>query len=130
MQLRARGVEQRIGFFLHIPFPPPGVLLAVPVHNWLVKALFSFDVVGFQTNADVINFQRFVSEQSEGEVLSDGRIIAIGRTVIARAFPIGIDADAFSAMSRTPAAQEVIERLHRRLLARSHIIGVDRLDYT
>ena len=130
LELRARGVTQRIGFFLHIPFPPPGVLLAVPVHNWLVKSLFSFDVVGFQTHADVINFQRFVGEQGEGQVLSDGRVMAFGRTVIARAFPIGIDADAFSAMSRTPAAQEVIERLHRRLLARSHIIGVDRLDYT
>ncbi len=130
LELRARGVTQRIGFFLHIPFPPPGVLLAVPVHNWLVKSLFSFDVVGFQTHADVINFQRFVGEQGEGQVLSDGQVMAFGRTVIARAFPIGIDADAFSAMSRTPAAQEVIERLHRRLLARSHIIGVDRLDYT
>ncbi len=129
-ELRARGVTQRIGFFLHIPFPPPGVLLAVPVHNWLVKSLFSFDVVGFQTNADVVNFQRFVSEHADGKVLSDGRIIAFGRTIIARAFPIGIDVEAFHKMARTPAAQEVIERLHRRLLARSHIIGVDRLDYT
>jgi trehalose 6-phosphate synthase len=129
-ELRARGVANRIGFFLHIPFPPPGVLLAVPVNSWLVKSLFSFDVVGFQTNADVINFQRFISEHSDGQVLSDGRLIAFGRTIIARAFPIGIDVDAFYTMSRTPAAEEVIERLHRRLLARSHIIGVDRLDYT
>ena len=129
-ELRARGVTNRIGFFLHIPFPPLGVLLAVPVHSWLVKSLFSFDVVGFQTNADVINFQRFISEHGEGQILSDGRLIAYGRTIIARAFAIGIDVDAFHTMSRTPAAEEVIERLHRRLLARSHIIGVDRLDYT
>jgi trehalose 6-phosphate synthase len=129
-ELRALGVRQRIGFFLHIPFPPPGVLLAVPVHNWLVKSFFSFDVVGFQTNADVVNFHRFISEHGVGHVLSDGRVMAFGRTVLARAFPIGIDVDAFIAMSRTPAAQDIIERLHRRLLARSHIIGVDRLDYT
>ena len=62
--------------------------------------------------------------------MSDGRVMAFGRTIVARAFPIGIDVDAFHNMSRTPAAQEVIERLHRRLLARSHIIGVDPLDYT
>jgi trehalose 6-phosphate synthase len=129
-ELRARGVTQRIGFFLHIPFPPPGILLAVPVHNWLIKSLFSFDVIGFQTNTDVVNFQRFISEHSEGQVLSDGRVIAFGRTVIARAFPIGIDVDNFAELAHSPIADEIIERLNRRLLARSHIIGVDRLDYT
>jgi trehalose 6-phosphate synthase len=129
-ELRARGVTQRIGFFLHIPFPPPGILLAVPVHNWLVKSLFSFDVIGFQTNTDVVNFQRFITEHSGGQVLSDGRVMAFGRTVIARAFPIGIDVNNFAELARNPVAEEIIERLNRRLLARSHIIGVDRLDYT
>ncbi|HEY7643984.1 MAG TPA: trehalose-6-phosphate synthase, partial [Hyphomicrobiales bacterium] len=52
-ELRARNSHQRIGFFLHIPFPPPGVLLAVPVYQWLMKSLFSYDVIGFQTNTDV-----------------------------------------------------------------------------
>jgi trehalose 6-phosphate synthase len=129
-ELRARRAAQRIGFFLHIPFPPPGVLLAVPVHQWLVKSLFSYDVIGFQTNADVVNFQRFVSEHLNGKVLSDGRVTAFGRTVIARSFPIGIDVDSFVAMARTSAAEEAIARLNRRHLARSHIVGVDRLDYT
>lgn len=129
-ELRTRGVKQRIGFFLHIPFPPPGILLAVPVHNWLVKSLFSYDVIGFQTQSDVVNFQRFVSEHADGKVLSDGRVMAFGRTVVTRAFPIGIDVDSFATMAHTPAAEEVIERLNRRLMARSHIVGVDRLDYT
>lgn len=129
-ELRSRGVTQRIGFFLHIPFPPPGVLLAVPVHQWLVKSLFSYDVIGFQTNIDVLNFQRVVAENIGGKVLSDGRVMAYGRTVIARSFPIGIDVDSFVAMAHTSAAEEAIERLNRRHLARSHIVGVDRLDYT
>jgi len=129
-ELRSRGVTQRIGFFLHIPFPPPGVLLAVPVHQWLVKSLFAYDVIGFQTNIDVLNFQRVVAENIGGKVLSDGRVMAYGRTVLARPFPIGIDVDSFVAMSHTSAAEEAIERLNRRHLARSHIVGVDRLDYT
>jgi trehalose 6-phosphate synthase len=129
-ELRSRGVTQRIGFFLHIPFPPPGVLLAVPVHQWLIKSLFAYDVIGFQTNIDVLNFQRVVAENIGGKVLSDGRVMAFGRTVIARAFPIGIDVDSFVAMAHTSAAEEAIERLNRRHLARSHIVGVDRLDYT
>jgi trehalose 6-phosphate synthase len=129
-ELRAQGARQRIGFFLHIPFPPPGVLLAVPVHQWLVKSLFSYDVVGFQTNADVVNFQRFVAEHVNGEIGADGRVTAFGRTVIARAFPIGIDVENFFNMAHTSAADEIIERLNRRNLARSHIVGVDRLDYS
>jgi trehalose 6-phosphate synthase len=129
-ELRSRGITQKIGFFLHIPFPPPGVLLAVPVHKWLVKSTFAYDVIGFQTHTDVLNFQRVVAETIGGKVLSDGRVTAYGRTVIARAFPIGIDVDSFVAMAHTAAAEEAIERLNRRHLARSHIVGVDRLDYT
>lgn len=129
-ELRSRGITQRIGFFLHIPFPPAGVLLAVPVHQWLIKSLFAYDVIGFQTNVDVLNFQRVVAENIDGKVLSDGRVMAFGRTVIARAFPIGIDVESFVAMAHTTAAEEAIERLNRRHLARSHIVGVDRLDYT
>ncbi len=129
-ELRARGAKQRIGFFLHIPFPPPGVLLAVPVHQWLVKSLFAYDVIGFQTNADVVNFQRFASEHISGEIGPNHRVKAFGRTVIARAFPIGIDVDSFAGMAHGPAADGIIERLNRRSLARSHIVGVDRLDYS
>jgi trehalose 6-phosphate synthase len=129
-ELRARGVRQRIGFFLHIPFPPPGVLLAVPVYQWLMKSLFSYDVIGFQTNTDVINFQRCVSEHINGQIHGDGQVTAYGRTVTARAFPIGIDVEAFSAMAHTQEAADAIERLNRRSLDRSHIVGVDRLDYS
>lgn len=128
-ELRALGVTQRIGFFLHIPFPPPEMLAAIPVHEWLVEALFQFDVLGFQTATDVSNFRRFVEEQLEGRALGD-RVRAFNRTVYAHAFPIGIDVEAFQALATTPDAVQRIESLNRRVTARSHIIGVDRLDYT
>jgi trehalose 6-phosphate synthase len=50
--------------------------------------------------------------------------------VVARAFPIGIDVEAFAAMAHTSAAADAIERLNRRNLERKHIVGVDRLDYS
>ncbi len=129
-ELRALGARQRLGFFLHIPFPPPELLQAIPAHHWLIEALFQFDVIGFQTSNDVGNFRRFVAEHVGGEVFEDGRVKAFGRTIIARAFPIGIDVDEFAAAARTPEAASQIERLNRRTVVRSHIIGVDRLDYT
>jgi trehalose 6-phosphate synthase len=129
-ELRSRGSRQKIGFFLHIPFPPPGVLLAVPVHQWLVKSLFSYDVIGFQTNADVVNFQRFVAEHANGHIGDDGQVSAFGRTVIAGAFPIGIDVESFYKLAHSSDADGIIERLNRRHLALSHVVGVDRLDYS
>jgi len=129
-ELRALGARQRLGFFLHIPFPPPELLQAIPAHNWLVEALFQFDVIGFQTTIDLGNFRRFVAEHVGGKVFDDGRMTAFGRTVIARAFPIGIDVEDFAAAARTPEAASQIERLNRRTVVRSHIVGVDRLDYT
>src|SRR5262249_1531107 len=128
-ELRALGARQRIGFFLHIPFPPPELLEAVPAHDWLIEALFQFDVIGFQTSNDADNFRRLVSVHADGEAYEDGRIKAFGRTSIAQEFPIGIDVEDFAAAAQTGEAASQIERLNRRTIVRSHIIGVDRLDY-
>jgi trehalose 6-phosphate synthase len=129
-ELRKRGIRVPIGFFLHIPFPPSDVLVAVPDHAWLVETLFAYDVVGFQTSWDIANFQRYVLEQAGGTLLDDGRISAFGRTIVARCFPIGIDVDAFYDMAHTPEAEARIRRLAQRTLDRKQIIGVDRLDYS
>jgi trehalose 6-phosphate synthase len=129
-ELRQLGARQRIGFFLHIPFPPPELLQAIPAHDWLIQALFQFDVIGFQTSNDASNFHRFVLEHSGGKALGGGQIQAFGRTIIAKEFPIGIDVEEFAAAAQTPEAASQIERLNRRTIVRSHIIGVDRLDYT
>lgn len=128
-ELRKRNHRQKMGFFLHIPFPPPDILAATPEHDWLVRALFSYDLVGFQTRADLGNFVRFVLDRQGGE--SDGKhLTAFGRSLVADRFPIGIDVDAFRALARTPEADAQIKLLERRMTARTHIIGVDRLDYS
>lgn len=129
-ELRALGVKQRIGFFLHIPFPPPDIFLAVPDQEWLARSLFSYDVVGFQTTTDTNNFIRYVTEHVGGEVGEANRVEAFGGATTVKAYPIGIDVESFRKMATTPKADEEIERLNRRSMARSHIIGVDRLDYT
>jgi trehalose 6-phosphate synthase len=129
-ELRRRGVQARIGFFLHIPFPPADVLVAVPDHAWLVETLFAYDVVGFQTSGDATNFQRYVLEQAGGVLKAGGQVSAFGRTIVARSFPIGIDADTIREMAHTAQAEAQIRLLAQRTLNRAQIIGVDRLDYT
>ncbi len=129
-RLRARGVVNPIGFFLHIPFPSPDILLAVPEHEWLLKALFEYDLVGFQTKTDLGNFCRFVCDFMNGELISPEVLRIAGKILSVAVFPVGIDVDAFSAMARTPEASKRILRLHRAGEPRINIIGVDRLDYT
>jgi len=129
-ELRALGCSQRIGFFLHIPLPPPLILAAIPGHDWLIRALFAYDVVGFQSNADLAHFCRYVETEAHAQNLGDGRWRAFNRTVHAGAFPIGIDVGEFETLVEAPEGREMYERMKREYSRRKLLVGVDRLDYS
>ena len=129
-ELRALGCQQRIGFFLHIPLPPPLILAAIPGHDWLIRALFAYDLLGFQSNADVDHFARYVETEAHAQPVEEGRWRAFGRTVQAGAFPIGIDVEEFTALANAPEALEMHERIKLEYSRRKLLVGVDRLDYS
>ncbi|NIM28768.1 MAG: alpha,alpha-trehalose-phosphate synthase (UDP-forming) [Gammaproteobacteria bacterium] len=129
-ELRRMGCEQPMGFFLHIPFPAPEVLTTLPVHDVIVRAMFAYDLVGFQTEGDRTCFLNYVVNEAGGTVYEDGRVSAFGRTIVAGVFPIGIDADNFAELATSKNAMEHRRRLERVLRRRHAIVGVDRLDYT
>ena len=128
--LRDRGIRNRIGFFLHIPWPPTPLLLSLPNHRELVEALFAYDVVGFQTEEWLESFQHYVTTQMEAVLGPDGRITVGGASIRAIACPIGIDTDAFLAASKTGKARYTAYRMKRSATGREMIVGVDRLDYS
>ena len=129
-ELRKRGVGNEIGFFLHIPFPPPEVLTAVPEYEWLVNSLLDYDLVGFQTAADHANFCRFACEILGGEMISADTLGVNGKYVKVGVFPVGIDVESFVAMAQDPVAGKRLMRTERRNKQRIYAIGVDRLDYS
>lgn len=129
-ELRALGCKQRIGFFLHIPLPPPLILAAIPGHDWLIRALFAYDLVGFQSKADLEHFAGYIESEAHAQAVDDGRWRAFGRTVQAGAFPIGIDVDEFRQLTDAPEAVEMYERMNREYSRRKLLVGVDRLDYS
>ncbi len=130
-ELRALGIRNRIGFFLHIPFPAKEVLAALPAHEHLVEAMCSYDLVGFQTEGDVEAFCRFVRDEGNGRIDPlTGEVEAYGRSVRAGAYPIGIDTEAFAALAKDEAVSEEAERLRASLAGRKLIMGVDRLDHS
>lgn len=129
-ELRALGCTNRIGFFLHIPLPPQQILAAIPGHDWLMRALFAHDLVGFQSNTDMLHFTRYVEAEAKAQHLGDGRWRAFNRTLAAGAFPIGIDVQEFDALTQAADAQDMFTRMRREHEGRSLMVGVDRLDYS
>jgi trehalose 6-phosphate synthase len=128
--LRRLRVDNPIGFFLHIPFPAPGVLATLPVHEALVRALFAYDLVGFQTDQDLQAFKDYVEREAGGWTAADGTMHAFGTSVRAASFPISIDARLVAARAARASSTRQAARLRDSLLDRQLVIGVDRLDYT
>jgi trehalose 6-phosphate synthase len=128
-ELRLRGCRNRIGFFLHIPWPPRRLLATLPEANELVKALIAYDVVGFQTDEWLQSFVDYAVAEC-GAVYSDGVIHLDDRQVRLLNCPIGIDARQFSALAESEEARRTCERMFESSNERALIVGVDRLDYS
>jgi trehalose 6-phosphate synthase len=129
--LRALGVGNRIGFFLHTPFVPPALLHALPRADELLRAMCAYDVVGFHTRTYRQAFLDCVGEILDVRSDNDGRFVYRGRPVHAVVDPIGIDAEGF-ANGAARAALSIEARQLRESLAdgRALAIGADRLDYS
>jgi trehalose 6-phosphate synthase len=136
-ELRKKGHDNRIGFFLHVPFPAPEVMTVLPNHDRLLPLFLEYDLVGFQTETDVGNFVRYlVSEDSEPKsrafeatenqlvVTSAGSETRIG------AFPVGLDAEEFQRRARRAVRSSFVQDVVQSLGDKELVIGVDRLDYS
>jgi trehalose 6-phosphate synthase len=128
--LRRLGVANRLGFFLHIPFPTPEVLATLPVHDALVSALFAYDLVGFQTGKDLQAFSDYVEREADGWTAGDGTMHAYGMSVRAASFPISIDTQFVADRALRATRTRQAARLRDSLSGQQLVIGVDRLDYT
>jgi trehalose 6-phosphate synthase len=95
-----------------------------------MRALFAYDLVGFQSEADLLNFAHYVKAEATAETVGVGQFRAFNSTVQAGAFPIGIDIDDFHRLGRARESQETYETTCREYSRRRLLIGVDRLDYS
>ncbi len=130
MRLRERGVTNRLGFFLHTPWPPSRLLLSLPSHRRLVEALFAYDVIGFHTEDWLDSFHRYVIDMMGGSLDADGCVVVGERKVRAIVAPIGIDTAEFEAAAVSPEARFTCERMQMSSTGRRLMVGVDRLDYS
>ena len=136
-ELRRRGHKNRVGFFLHVPFPAPEVATVLPHHERLFSLLLDYDLVGFQTESDARNFVRYVLSEDRGSSrrvfqATDGQMV-LGhgdRQVRVGSFPVGIDMRGFERLARRAAQSDLVRDVIAGLGDRALVIGVDRLDYS
>ncbi len=129
-RLRRQGLKNRLGFFLHIPWPPMRLLTALPFHRRLVESLLAYDLVGFQTEEWRESFHHYVTHELDLAVDAHGTVMFEGRRVETGVFPVGIDQREFTGLVDHADARQAFATLKDSLRGRSCIVGVDRLDYS
>lgn len=130
-ELRLAGIDNRIGFFLHVPFPAYQAFRAAPGHEHLLRCLCAYDVLGFHTPGDLAAFESCVREPIIGGKLLDGNRVSVpGGELIADVFPIGIDVDELQETAARAFQSKQVQRMADSLKNKHLIIGVDRLDYS
>jgi trehalose 6-phosphate synthase len=128
--VRKRLPEARIGFFLHIPFPPVDIFERLPWRKQVLEGLLGADYLGFQTKRAELNFAAAAREIA-GARGPASRLEYDGREINAQAMPISVDVAQARAAGKRPEAQAAAARLRHDLGdPDSVILGVDRLDYT
>ncbi|MBU1176561.1 MAG: trehalose-6-phosphate synthase [Alphaproteobacteria bacterium] len=129
-ELRRLGAKNRIGFFLHIPFPGPEIFSAVPHSADLLSALAAYDLVGLQAQRDVEKLKTQFESATLPSVSDQTQAPPEFLPHSVDAFPIGTDPQAFRQLVGRPRAMRSEEQMVASLAGRALILGIDRLDYS
>ncbi|MDX3002445.1 trehalose-6-phosphate synthase [Kribbella solani] len=129
--LRRLRPDVRIGFFLHIPFPPTELFAQMPWRRQILDGLMGADLVGFQRPGAASNFARLARNRMGLRTRGDRIHLPDDRIVRAKAFPISIDVGELEQLARQPETTARAVELRQEVGNPQHVLlGVDRLDYT
>lgn len=128
-ELRKRGVNNRIGFFLHIPFPTPEIFNALPPHEELLDQLCDYDLLGFQTDSDRVSFLDSLSSKTRVSTREGKSHTAWGKTFHTEVYPIGIEPEEIEKQASGPLPPKLAQ-LKNELKNVKNIFSVERLDYS
>jgi trehalose 6-phosphate synthase len=120
----------RIGFFLHIPYPPQELFMRLPWRTELLEGMLGADVVGFQVPVAARNFAVLAHRLTSAL----GRLPDLrfrGRPVRVGAYPVSIDVRRIEEMAASAEIQSLAKTTREQFgNPRRLLLGVDRLDYT
>ena len=127
--LRDRGLNVRIGFFLHIPFPADETFRILPQRVEILRGLLGADLIGMHTYDYTYNYLRSV-RRILGIEAQGGTVRMRNHNVRVEAHPLGIDTEDFHEKAYSQGAERFLTQLKRNVGDRQVVLGVDRLDYT
>ena len=127
--LRQRGLQNRVGFFLHTPMPPPEIIAAMPRHEHLIPSLSHYDLVGFQTDNDAANFARYMANELGTPSHISRQLGAGNRVMRIGTFPVGVETRQFARLARRARKTDLVKKVMASIPG-ALMIGVDRLDYS
>ncbi|UZF57336.1 trehalose-6-phosphate synthase [Gordonia polyisoprenivorans] len=137
--LRMLRPDLKIGFFLHIPFPPVELFMQLPWRTEIVEGLLGADLIGFHLPGGAQNFL-YLARRLAGQATSKGTVgvrsrfgvVQVGfRTVRVGAFPISIDSGELDGKARSKEIRKRAAEIRKELgNPKTIMLGVDRLDYT
>ena len=111
-ELRRLGVTNRIGFFLHTPWPARQLLVTLPHHRRLVESMFDFDLIGFHTREWRGRSNATSRSRLMAAVHPDGVIDAFGRRVqVGRLSRSASTSDGFLAARDSVLARKTYDRM-------------------
>jgi trehalose 6-phosphate synthase len=128
--LRELRPDLRIGFFMHVPFPPPELFMQLPRRAEVLRGLLGADLIGFQRQQAAHNFAQVVTRvlqlpATDSSIEVDGRVVRTG------AFPISIDVPEMEALATRDDVARRAADIRRDLGdPRRVLLSVDRMDYT
>ena len=131
--IREQCPDQPIGFFLHVPWPPPDIFARLPWRREILLGLLGADVVSFHTEGYRRNFVRTCARllTDTGVQIHGSQITLPDRRVVTTtSAPISIDAAEFARLATAPETGRDIEAVREQFADRTLLLGVDRLDYT
>lgn len=113
----------KLGFFLHIPFPPWDIFRLFPWSDEILQGMLGCDMVGFHITDYCLNFVDCCQRNLGCRVDRKNLLVEHGgRTVRIRPLPIGIPFERFVELAhKAPKVLSTTLKI---------ILGVDRLDYT
>nr|MBC7613461.1 bifunctional alpha,alpha-trehalose-phosphate synthase (UDP-forming)/trehalose-phosphatase [Pseudopedobacter sp.] len=118
-----------IGFFQHIPFPSFELFRLIPWRAELLNGMLGSDLIGFHTYDDVRHFTssatRILPVQTAANVIHKG-----DRNITIDAFPMGIDAQKFNALTLSENVIKRKEEFNHLVGDNKIILSIDRLDYS
>ncbi|WP_053204702.1 alpha,alpha-trehalose-phosphate synthase (UDP-forming) [Jiangella muralis] len=129
--LRELRPDLKIGFFLHIPFPPTELFAQLPWRRQILEGLLGADLVGFQRAGAASNFEALAENFASATLVDETLVLDHGREVLARSFPISIEVEEVAKLADDPDVQQRAATVREEVGSPKYILlGVDRLDYT